>query len=142
MLMQDGWNAVQRTNRVPTSSRSRSSFAAFAAEQRAIDQLEADRDAIARQMEELGEEHGGEDGLLADATANKGNLTKASVKSRIADIKEDEDAADERSCWTITSPLSKRKPETGKKVKNSQKELEARLSRNIPSSPKTRLRPW
>lgn len=39
----------------------------LAAEQIAIETLEAERDAISRQMEELDEEHGGEEGLLAEA---------------------------------------------------------------------------
>ena len=68
----------------------------FAADQAAIEQLEAERDAITRQMEELDEEHGGEDGLLADAKNEKGKLTKASVKARLEEIADDEDAGDEQ----------------------------------------------
>ena len=41
----------------------------------------------AAQMEELDEEHGGEDGLLAEAKNDKGKLTKASVKARLEEIK-------------------------------------------------------
>jgi type I restriction enzyme M protein len=47
-------------------------------------------------MEELAEEHGGEDGLLADAKNDKDKLTKASVVARLKEIKSDRDAADER----------------------------------------------
>ena len=54
----------------------------FAAEQSAIEQREAKRDAISRQMEEMDEEHGGEEGLLNEAKNDKGKLTKASVKAR------------------------------------------------------------
>jgi len=67
----------------------------YAADQTAIEQLEADRDATTRQMEELDEEHGGEDGLLADAKNDKGKLTKASVKARIEEIADDKDAGEE-----------------------------------------------
>jgi type I restriction enzyme M protein len=45
----------------------------FSAERQAIDQLEAEHDAISRQMEEMDEEHGGEDGLLAEGKPTKVN---------------------------------------------------------------------
>ena len=49
-------------------------------------------------MEELDEEHGGEEGLLADAKTknDKGKLTKVSLKARLTEIKHDREAADER----------------------------------------------
>ena len=47
-------------------------------------------------MEEMAEEHGGEDGLLAAAKNEKDKLTKPSVVARLKEIKEDADAADER----------------------------------------------
>src|SRR5207244_12870490 len=68
----------------------------FAADQAAIEQLEDERDAITRQMEELDEEHSGEDGLLADAKNEKGKLTKASVRARLEEIADDKDAGDEQ----------------------------------------------
>ena len=49
----------------------------FAAEQAAIEKLEAEVAAIEQQMEEMAEEHGGEEGLLADAKNDKDKLTKA-----------------------------------------------------------------
>jgi len=57
----------------------------FAQELEAIEQLEAARDAITRQLEELDEEHGGEEGLLAEAKNDKGKLTRASIKQWIVD---------------------------------------------------------
>ncbi|MDH2916304.1 MAG: DUF45 domain-containing protein [Gallionella sp.] len=68
----------------------------FAAEREAIEQLEAGRDAISRQLEELDEEHGGEEGLLAEAKNEKGKLTKATVAARLKEIKSDKEATDER----------------------------------------------
>jgi type I restriction enzyme M protein len=55
----------------------------FAAEQQAVETLEAGRDAITRQMEEQEEEHGGEGGLLEEAKTDKGKLTAKSVKDRL-----------------------------------------------------------
>ena len=68
----------------------------FAAEQDAIEKLEGDLAAATAALEELAEEHGGDDGLLADARNDKDKLTKASVAARLKEIKGDKDAADER----------------------------------------------
>ena len=69
----------------------------FAAEQAAIDALDTKAEDAARAIEEMDEEHGGEDGLLFDAKTDKGKLTAKSVKDRLKDIKGDKDADDERA---------------------------------------------
>ena len=55
----------------------------FKEAQAAIDAQEISRQAIVRQMEELHEEHGGEDGLLAEAFTDSGKLSKASITERL-----------------------------------------------------------
>jgi type I restriction enzyme M protein len=55
----------------------------FKKEQTAIDAQEISKAAIARQMEELQEEHGGEDGLLVEALTDSGKLSKASITERL-----------------------------------------------------------
>src|SRR5437763_11007887 len=69
----------------------------FAAEQQAIEELEAAKEAIVRKMEELDEEHGDEGGLLEEAKNEKGKITKASINIRLKDILTDPDAIDERT---------------------------------------------
>ena len=54
----------------------------FSKEQAAIDALQAQQEAAARELEEFVEEHTGEEGLLADATNEKGNVTRSSVNDR------------------------------------------------------------
>ena len=49
----------------------------FASEQAAIDALQAKQDAAEHELEEFVEEHGGEEGLLAEALNDKGNVTKS-----------------------------------------------------------------
>src|ERR1035438_8817795 len=66
----------------------------FAAEQAAIEKLEAEVAAIEQALEEMAEEHGGEDGLLEAAKNDKDKLTKASVAARLKDIRSEADAAD------------------------------------------------
>jgi type I restriction enzyme M protein len=68
----------------------------FADEQKAIEALEVQAEAKTREMEELEEEHGGEDGLLEEAKTDAGKFSKASVKTRLAQVNLDADAADER----------------------------------------------
>src|SRR5690606_23762557 len=68
----------------------------YAAEAAAIAELEAKRDAISRELEELDEEQGGEDGPLFDAKTDKGKLTAASVKARLKANKNELDADEER----------------------------------------------
>lgn len=54
----------------------------FAAEQKAIEQQEADRDALAAQLEELEEEHSGEEGYFADFD----KVNKATVAKRLKEL--------------------------------------------------------
>src|SRR5262249_31604923 len=67
----------------------------YAAEQAAIEKLNAELAALEQQMEEMAEEHCGEEGLLAEAVNDKGKMSKASVTARLKEIKGDADAADE-----------------------------------------------
>ena len=60
----------------------------FAMEQSVIESWEAQIAALAQQIEELAEEHGGEGGLLFEAQNDKGKLTKASVRNRLSEAKE------------------------------------------------------
>ena len=59
----------------------------YAAEQAAIDALQAALDEAARALEEYVEEHSGEEGLMADALTDKGKVTKGSVKERLKSLR-------------------------------------------------------
>ena len=59
----------------------------FQKEQAEIDNLQSKLDTIVAEMEELREENGGEDGLLTEAMNDKGNISKATLKSRLKDVK-------------------------------------------------------
>lgn len=128
MIASDGWKAVQdgkpNTDLIPPAL-----IVAryFAAEQKAIEQLEVERDAIGRQMDELDEEHGGEDGLLAEAKNDKGKLTKVSAKARLAQIKRDKDAFEERRLLETYASLTEQEITASKKVKDAVKALDAKV---------------
>lgn len=99
----------------------------YATEAAAITELEAKRDAISRELEELDEEQGGEDGPLAEGKTDKGKLTAASVKARLKAIKYDRDANEERQALEQCLTLIEREAEAGKKVKAAQKVLDAKV---------------
>jgi type I restriction enzyme M protein len=129
LLAQDGWKAVleekPNVDLIPSWHVVRRYFAA---DQTAIENLEADCDAVTRQMEELDEEYGGEDGLLADAKNDKGKLTKASVKARIEEIADDKDAGDELKLLKNYSALIEKQAASSKKVKEAVKALDAKVT--------------
>ena len=92
MIASDGWQAM--SNGKPNTDLIPPALVVaryFAADLSTIEQLETQRDAISRQMEEMDEQYGndsgGEDGLLNDAKNDKGKLTKASIKARLTEIK-------------------------------------------------------
>jgi len=68
----------------------------FAAERASIDQLEAKAAAMASTLEELVEEHGGEDGLLFEVQNDKGKITKGALTTRLKEIGGDGEADEER----------------------------------------------
>jgi len=129
MIVSDGWNALQdgkpNTDLIPPAL-----IVAryFAAEQTVLSQREAERDAINRQMEEMDEEHGGEDGLLAEAKNDKGKLTKASVKARQTEIKRDMEAGEERKLLDAYADLIEQESAAGKAVKDAQKALDTQVA--------------
>ena len=127
LIAADGWEAGSdaRNGLIPPSL---IIARYFAAERDAIEQLEARRDAITRQMEELDEEHGGEEGLLSDAKNDKGKLTKVSVGARLKDIKHDADGAVERKQLNVYLALIEQESAANKQVKDAQKQLDAKVA--------------
>ena len=100
----------------------------FAEPRAAIERLEATRDAINRQLEELDEEQGGEEGLLFEAKTEKGKLTPKSVKDRVKAIKGDKAAVDERQALEICLELIEQEATAGRAVKDARKNLDARVA--------------
>ena len=68
----------------------------FAKEQAAIDEAQASLDEATRMLEEFVEENTGEEGLLEDATNDKGKATKTGVNARLKEIGDDPEFADEQ----------------------------------------------
>src|SRR5438876_3646787 len=100
----------------------------FVADQQTIEKLEAANEAIARKMEEMDEEHGGEGGLLEEAKNEKGKITKASINVRLKDVLTDPEAEDERTILNAYLDLFEQETEAKKKVKDAQKALDAKVT--------------
>ncbi len=100
----------------------------FAKDQLAVEALEAEVAAVGQSLEEMAEEHGGEDGLLADAKNDKEKLTKASVAARLSDISRDLDAAEERKVLKEYQTLIDKEAALGSQVKLAQDRLMATVA--------------
>jgi type I restriction enzyme M protein len=97
-------------------------------EQAAIERAEAEVAAIEQQIEEMREEHGGEEGLLAEVVDDKGAITKGAVTGRIREITADPDAADERRVLLAYRALLDQEAAAGKTVKEATRALEGALA--------------
>jgi type I restriction enzyme M protein len=99
----------------------------FAAEQAAIEKLEAEVAASEQALEEMAEQHGGEDGLLEAAKNDKDKLTKASVAARLKEMERDEsdrsDGSDERTVLEQYLALLGKEAATSAKVSDAQEAL-------------------
>ena len=103
----------------------------FTAEQQGIEKLEEEKEAISRRMEELDEEHGGEEGLLFEAKTEKGKLSKVSVRARMKQLTVDNGQLNEEDELQLLSSyleLIEQEGAAGKKVKDAQKALELKVA--------------
>lgn len=99
----------------------------FAKEHAAIDDLQEKADTAARSLEEYFEEHSGDEGLLSDASNDKGKVTKGSVKDRLKEIGDDPHMADERAALERCLELINAESEAAKVVKEGQVELDGKV---------------
>ena len=106
----------------------------FAAEQDAIEMLKAKQAAAVSELEEYIEEHTGEDGLLADALNDSGNITTSSVKARLkaltpdlTTLHETQDNDDERDALDHCLSLLDAKSKADKAVKDAQLALDTQV---------------
>ena len=100
----------------------------YADQQAAIDDLILRREAIAAEMEEFLEEHGEEGGLLYDVKNDKGKITKA----RLAELKGDPNANDERIAIAHYTGLMDDEAAIGKRIKEAEAALDAKVYAHYP----------
>ena len=99
----------------------------FATEKTSIEKFEEQRNAITQQLTELEEEHGDEDGLLADAKNDMDKVTKATVQKRLKEVKGNADFADEVEVLETYLKLIEEEAAVSKKVKDVVAELDKKV---------------
>jgi type I restriction enzyme M protein len=128
-VSQDGWNAClegQPNNDLIPPQLVVQRY--FPDEQAALETLILGREEVTQEREALDEEHSGEDGLLADARTEAGNLTKTGVKARLTEIKNDKAYEDEAAILRIFLDVLEKEATAKKAVKAAEAELEALVS--------------
>ncbi len=99
----------------------------FANEAAAIEGLEAEAAGLNQKLEELKEEHGGDEGLMAEVI-EEGKIAKGSMAARLKTIKTDKTAADERKVLEAYLDLVEQAATASKKVKAAQNALEEKVA--------------
>lgn len=95
----------------------------FAADQAAIEALEAEAASATQTMEELAEENSGEDGVFEELKTEKGKIQKAAVAARLKEIQKDRSAADERKVLSEYLSLIEKEAALNAKAKSAQEAL-------------------
>ncbi|WHZ22165.1 MAG: Type I restriction-modification system, DNA-methyltransferase subunit M [Nitrospira sp.] len=107
----------------------------FEAERKAIEDLEATLAATEQQLDELREEQGGEEGLLAEVIEGEGDkqkITAKAIKARLKEIGKDPDYADEVKALKDYDALLDRQTEIKSKFKAAREELDKKLHAKYP----------
>ncbi len=99
----------------------------YSAEKQELEGLESELLEAEKQKEELEEAHVGEEGLLEDAKSDAGNVTKGMAKSRLKEIQDDPDFADEKEVIQSYLDLSDQETRVKKKIGEAQKALSKSL---------------
>jgi type I restriction enzyme M protein len=99
----------------------------FAAEQAAIDALAAELESLSAQLSEIEEEHGGEDGMLAELE----KVNKAHVSARLRELQglfaqPDQETQQERTLLQQCLDLFNRESELKKQLKDAEAALDAK----------------
>lgn len=99
----------------------------FEAEQAAIAALDNQLEQCSQELEEIREEHAGEEGLLEEVTNDKGNITKGNASKRLKEIKNSEEDQEEAALLTTYLDLLKQESEFKKAIKAAEKKLDQEL---------------
>jgi len=103
----------------------------FVSEQTELKKLNIKLEQITSQMDELKDEHGGEEGLLSEVIDND-KIAKGNVQSRIKEIKTDVDYADELKVLEQYAAFFDKEAETKKQIKDSEQDLEQKVLAKYP----------
>jgi type I restriction enzyme M protein len=108
----------------------------FVAEHHAIEALDDQLATLEQQLDDMREEHSGEDGLLAEVIDGEGDKQKIAVKdvkARLKDIGNDPLFADERAVLKAYEALLVRQTATRAKRKAAQTDLDQKIDAKYPA---------
>jgi len=105
----------------------------FSTDQKTIDDLESQIETLNSQMDELRDEHGGEDGLLANALDDKGKITKSSLTKAIKEVGDrNDDNAEEYDMLMQYKKIIDDEAAIKTKIKNTKADLEKKIIAKYP----------
>jgi type I restriction enzyme M protein len=107
----------------------------FVAERDAIQRFDDQLTTVDQQLDEMMEEHSGEDGLLVEVIEGEGEkqkITAKAVKTRLAEIGRDPDYTDERKALRDYAKLIDQQMAVKAKLKGALEDLEAKLDAKYP----------
>lgn len=104
----------------------------FTDEKNTLDELNAKLEQIDTKMTELKDEHGDEEGLLADVIDND-KITKGAVQKRAKEIKDDADSADELAVLKQYLGLFDEIAETMQRIKKMENDLVKKVIAKYPT---------
>ena len=107
----------------------------FAAERSVLEALDDRLAALEQQLDEMREENGGEDGLLADVIEGRGDkqkITAKAVKARLKEIGNNPLYTDERSALRRYGDLLKQQSATKSRRKAAQEDLDQKIDAKYP----------
>ena len=99
----------------------------FSEEQKALDELQSELEEATQAMQELSEEHSGDEGLLEEVKSDAGNITKGNVTGRIREIKNDSNFEDELKVLQDYLALLEKEVGVNKQIKTAEEELDQKL---------------
>jgi len=100
----------------------------FARERKALDEMEAQAETLNATMDEMREEHGGEDGILVEAMDDKQKISKKNLQIAIKDIgRRTADNAEEYDMLHKYKKLMEEEAEVKAKIKAALAELEKKV---------------
>jgi type I restriction enzyme M protein len=97
-------------------------------EQAAIVELESELAAADARLEELAEEHGGDDGLLTSVIDEKGKISRKAVGARLREVGRDPELADERETLDEYAAAMEAQAVAKDRLKKAQGDLESKVA--------------
>jgi len=106
----------------------------FTKEQKAIDGLQAQAETLTAKMDEMREEHSGEDGLLANAIDDKGKISKGNLQKAIKELgRRNNENKEEYDKLQAYKKLMEDEATTKAEIKKATAELEILIIKKYPT---------